>query len=206
MSDRTFFELTLNKGGTPVQAEVLEGILDAPDLQDWLIHWRGEMAAICQELRDRGVPTDKWPESSTWNWQNKVTRTRDTLANRGFALRAEEMTQGLILADLCSMHRCRIPAQTDKDLVYVDYLESAPWNIGYVRPKRYSGVGFALLATAVHLSFDEGFKGRVGLHSLPGARDFYRHYELTDFGPDSEDGGLHYFELSEAHALKLLQK
>jgi len=62
-------------------------------------------------------------------------------------------------------------------------------------------VGQLLFATAVNLSFDEELGGRVGLHSLPGAKTFYRKVlKLTDFGPDSEYRGLCYFELSEEQA------
>lgn len=39
---------------------------------------------------------------------------------------------------------------------------------------RLRGVGTALVTAAVALSEDEGFKGRIGLHSLPQAEDFYR--------------------------------
>jgi len=49
------------------------------------------------------------------------------------------------------------------------YIETAPWNIKLLEPKpRYGGVGARLIRVATELSLDEGYKGRVGLHSLPG--------------------------------------
>lgn len=59
--------------------------------------------------------------------------------------------------------------------IYVDYLESAPWNLkNGVEPPRFLGVGTVLLIEAVRMSADAGFEGRVGLHSLPQAEAFYR--------------------------------
>ena len=63
-------------------------------------------------------------------------------------------------------------------MVYVDYLEVAPWNIKPLmevlgRKPQFQGVGTRLLEAAVRLSEDEGFKGRVGLHSLGTSEGFY---------------------------------
>ena len=96
-------------------------------------------------------------------------------------------------------------------VVYVDFLEAAPWNYEpFTRPDppRYRGVGAALVAGAVQLSFDMGLHGRVGLYSLIGAEAFYLRLGFTrlfvDTDPRSATRDCRYFELSPHSAERLL--
>ena len=92
-----------------------------------------------------------------------------------------------------------------KPLVYVDYLEVAPWNQSFAgTSKKYRGAGPILLTAAVELSFDEGFKGRVGLHSLPQAESFYEKEGMIDLGPDAQVQNLRYYEMTSDVAQTLL--
>jgi hypothetical protein len=121
------------------------------------------------------------------------------LAFHGFCVVAQGETQGLAQLDLT--RACREPSQRGKPLVYVDYLEVAPWNrpdLG--APQRLRGVGSALITAAIALSHDEGFKGRLGLHSLPQADSFYRRIGMIDLGPDSAYQNLRYFEMTVEQA------
>ena len=57
----------------------------------------------------------------------------------------------------------RIKSQLRKPLVYVDYLETAPWNIKPLmraldKEIQLAGIGTRLIEAAVRLSMDEGFK------------------------------------------------
>lgn len=96
-----------------------------------------------------------------------------------------------------------------KPLVYVDYLESAPWNLKDFTPEppRYGAVGVRLIEAAVRFSQAEGFAGRVGLHSLPQSESFYEDTclmtrgELDQFG----DYSLLWFELTATSAVKFLK-
>lgn len=90
--------------------------------------------------------------------------------------------------------------------MYLDYLEVAPWN----RPEfgaapRLRGVGSALITAAVALSDEEGFKGRLGLHSLPQADAFYRKIGMTDLGQDPAYQNLRYFEMTVEQARAFLE-
>jgi hypothetical protein len=72
----------------------------------------------------------------------------------------------------------RLQSQKGKPVVYIDYLETAPWNVKFLmkalgRKTRFSSVGTRLVEAAIRKSLEEGFKGRVALHSLPGAERFY---------------------------------
>ena len=127
------------------------------------------------------------------------------LAFRGFSIVAQGVTQGLAQVNLTKS--AREPSQEGKPLVYVEYLEVAPWN----RPElgatpRLRGLGTALMTATIALSEEEGFKGRIGLHSLPQADDFYRRCGMTDLGPDQAYQNLRYFEMTAEQARALLEE
>lgn len=185
-----------------VEAELRDAIEQA-QLDDWQTKWQPALLAVLQDLARRGVPMSQWPQSWHWNWAQKTARVQGFLAFRGFSVVAQGVTQGLAQIDLTKPSR--EPTQAGKPLVYIDYLEVAPWNrpdLG--APPRLKGVGTALLSAAVALSYDEDFKGRLGLHSLPQADAFYRKIGMTDLGPDPAYQNLRYFEMTVEQARAFL--
>jgi hypothetical protein len=69
---------------------------------------------------------------------------------------------------------------------------------------RFKGIGRILLGAAISLSFHEEFAGRIGLHALPQAEDWYRHVcGMTDLGVDGKK--MRYFEMTEAQAKAFLE-
>jgi hypothetical protein len=92
-----------------------------------------------------------------------------------------------------------------EQVVYVDYVESAPWNIkrAAVLP-RFLGVGTILIAEAVRLSLEMGLGGRVGLHSLPQAEAFCNRCGMTRIGADADYYDLSYFEFTGKQAVDWL--
>lgn len=100
-----------------------------------------------------------------------------------------------------SKYRVRETSQAGQDMVYVDYVETAPWNRDKVVPTpEFGGVGTNFVRVAIQLSRDEGFRGRIGLHSLPQSEPFYRRIGMLDFGPDATKQNLTYFEMTSAIA------
>jgi hypothetical protein len=152
----------------------------------------------------REVPMQQWPQSWHWRWDKKVAAMTGMLADQGFSVACDGMTQGLMRVDLTKP--ARLPAQTGKPLVYVDFLEVAPWNRSdCTTTPKYRGIGTALLIAAVTLSQQEDFKGRIGLHSLPQADGFYRAQGMTDLGPDAQYASqLRYFEFTPEKAVAFL--
>ena len=61
-----------------------------------------------------------------------------------------------------------------------------------------------MMTAAVELSLEEGFKGRVGLHSLPQAETFYEKHGMIDLGPDAGVQNLRYYEMTSDVAQTLL--
>ena len=108
-----------------------------------------------------------------------------------------------------TIKRSRLPQQAGQHLVYVEYVQAAPWNRHAVSGRAsYRGVGTVLMAAAIQQSVDEGYHGRIGLHSLPQADTFYRDAcGMTDLGPDPSYSRvpLRYFEMTEDQASVFLK-
>jgi GNAT superfamily N-acetyltransferase len=89
-------------------------------------------------------------------------------------------------------------------VLYVDYLESAPWNnpdLTVPDLPRFGGVGTQLLMEAIRLSIELGLNGQVGLHSLPQAVEFYiRRGMRLRIRSDRAYHGLPYFEYTAGGA------
>ena len=133
-------------------------------------------------------------EDSHWDWNAKHKATTSYLNYERFALECDQITQGLMMLELDS-HRSRL--ELGKSIVYVDFLATAPWNRRSIQnPPDYKGVGSVFFQFAILRSHELEYQGRVGLHALPKAVDFYTKLGMKSFGPDSEKQNLHYFELS----------
>lgn len=109
---------------------------------------------------------------------------------------------------LNTLESCRLPQQQGKSMVYIEYLVTAPWNRLSLAPQpRFGGIGSALVGVAIQISFDEGFDGRLGLHSLPQASAWYaQKCGMTDLGIDPNKKPLQYFEITTDQANAFLAK
>ena len=190
--------------GEGVEGELRDAI-EQVQIDDWQREWQPALLAGLQDLARRGVPVGQWPQSWHWDWSKKTARVQGLLAFRGFSVVAQGVTQGLAQVDLTKA--AREASQAGKPIVYLDYLEVAPWNRPeFGRVPRLRGVGSALLTAAVALSVEEGFKGRIGLHSLPQADAFYAKIGMTDLGQDSAYQNLRNFEMTAARAQAFLEQ
>ena len=190
----------------PEAAELWHAITEQ-QLADWEGEWVPELFKAIQRLRRSGVERRHWPQSRHWDWRRKVTALQEMLANPCFSIVCDGLTQGMMVVDTVK-GRCRIESQEGQHLVYVAFVENAPWNRAELfAPPRYRGVGSILIKTAVALSEDLEFYGRIGLHSLPQANDFYAYTcGMTDLGADPEYGGLRYFEMTPEQARAFVAK
>jgi len=191
--------------GAGIEAELRDAIEEA-QLLDWQTQWQPALHRTLQELVRQGIPMTQWPQSWHWDWRAKAVQVAELLAFQGYSVVCDGMTQGLMRVDLTKAAKALV--QKGKPLVYVDYLEVAPWN----RPDlgqavRYKGVGTALMVAATALSEQEGFKGRIGLHSLPQAESYYRdRCGMIDLGPDATYQDLKYFEMTPDRAKAFLEE
>lgn len=169
--------------------------------------WGPIRAQIMQELLGATIERSRWPESLHWNWTLKSSQVRLLVAT-GFGIVSDNRWQGVMLTKTAP-YVSRLVARSNKPIVYIDYLETAPWNWNIKEINQaglLKGVGTSLFLAAVRQSFDEGFGGRVGLHALPQAKRFYAEtLGMTDLGADITKQNLHYFELTEILATQILR-
>ncbi len=192
--------LTNVSTGKPVEGELWDQITEK-QLGDWEAEWQPAVTEALKRLNHAGVGRPNWPQSRHWDWRQKTKAIQGLLAYPGVSVMCEGVTQGLMIVNTSS-YRCRIPAQAGRELVYVEFLENAPWNRKeLLLQPRFRGVGSILVGTAIQLSLAEGFKGRIGLHSLPQANPWYANTcGMTDLGIDTDKQGLRYFEMTPAQA------
>lgn len=207
MVETSWIYLLETTSGQGVEAELRDAI-ESAQLQDWKAHWQPALMAILQEMDLRRLPRAQWRHNWhwDWDWETKSDQVSGLAASCGFSVICSGLAQGLMRVDLTKS--AREPSQTGEPLVYVDYLELAPWNRPELgRTPRYKGVGTALIAAAVALSEQAGFKGRIGLHSLPEADAFYGgRCGMSDSGCDAKYQNLRYFELTTDRAKGFLQE
>jgi hypothetical protein len=136
-------------------------------------------------------------EHEHWDWRNKADSV-EAGEHMLVAVECQGEAQGLM-----AVFRTPRPGRLGGGPVaYVDYVESAPWNLkGLTGDPRFLGVGTILVADAVRLSVETSLGGRVGLHSLPQAEAFYEtKCRMTRVGPDPGYYDLVYFESTDQQA------
>jgi hypothetical protein len=187
-------------GSYPVGAW-LHDDLGALDLLDAEIVWMpARLKAVAQMLRS-GVAEVDLPQHRHWNWWEKAHELK-MLATGGFGIHCDGLWQGLMMTTTVG-HIARLPVQIGMPLIYIKYLESAPWNVkAFAQTPKYGAIGTRLLEAAVRLSISEGFAGRVGLHALPNpaTEQFYQRRGLNGLGDDPRVENLPYYEFTTAAA------
>jgi hypothetical protein len=143
----------------------------------------------------------KYMENSHWDWRNKVERVVEgKLLLTG--LECEGELQGLVALATLPRYSC---LTAGSQAMYIDYIETAPWNLRIPGPPRFEGVGTILLADAILLSRELGHEGRVSLHSLPSAESWYlKRCRMTDLGQDPAYYDLRCFEYTSDAASEWL--
>ncbi len=140
------------------------------------------------------------PEHMHWRWERKVLASAHLLSYPTMGIEYEGQVQGLMML-LTDGEFGRLPEQARQPLVYVHFLATAPWNLGaVVAQPRFRGVGTVLLRAAIETSIDLGFKGRMGLHSLPQSETWYDRIGMICLGADSSKQNLKYYEMTAAQA------
>lgn len=176
-------------------------------LDDWQTKWIPALIRSVMRVQTTAIVRPQWPQSHRWDWRAKAEALKGMLAYRGFSIVCAGVTQGMMIVDTTTK-RGRLDEQQGKNLVYVNFVENAPWNRKeLVDVPRYRGVGSILIGAAMALSKEEEFKGRIGLHSLPQANGFYaNHCGMTDLGPDPAYLGMRYFETLPQQADEFLAR
>ncbi|MEL6606413.1 MAG: hypothetical protein AAFP20_24720, partial [Cyanobacteria bacterium J06614_10] len=79
----------------------------------------------------------RFDEDAHWNWRRKYKALQLQPSYEKYAVEVDKITQGLMFIEL-DMHRSRI--DEGKNLVYVEYLSTAPWNRLAAPSRSFKGV------------------------------------------------------------------
>jgi hypothetical protein len=191
-------ELVERASGLFVPASIYHG-LDQKNFDDFEQLWRPRLKAARASVATWAEAAALNAQDSHWDWKKIAVEAEKTIGEETYALEAAGQTQGLMLI---SEKFARLPTQLGRELVYVEFVSTAPWNRPeLVTDPRYKGVGIALLGTAISKSVELGFGGRIGLHSLQQSESWYQDIEeLTDVEYDTAKK-MRYFEMTEAGAM-----
>jgi hypothetical protein len=135
-----------NRGASPlvVPAQIVSDLSERR-----LREVEGSWRATREELRAIGAPS----QHDHWSWTNKAPRVRSG-ETRIVSVECEGDAQGLMA--LLTSKRTLLPP-LGQSLVYVDFLEAAPWNLrAHTSEPRFLGVGKSLLGAAIRMSLDLG--------------------------------------------------
>jgi hypothetical protein len=164
--------------------------------------WLTYLAIRKAQLASAGKIYDR-PDYWHWRWEQKVSIRAHLLSTPTMGIERNGNIEGLMML-LTDGEFCRLPEQATLPLVYVIYIASAPWNLPQLGAQKYCGIGTVLLRAAVEMSFDLGFKGRIGLHSLPKAEPFYERHGMQALGIDPHKEHLKYYEMTAEAAEKFI--
>ncbi len=182
--------------GNLVDAVIYRGISEK-NIDDWQNYWIPQFKSSRAILKKSGV------EDSHWDWNLKTTEIEGQLAYDSFAIEADEKTQGMMIVNSATYFS---KIEKGKPLIYIEYIATAPWNRKLlVSEPEYGAVGKILFYQAIGESINKKFEGRIGLHSLPSAIDWYIYLGMMDFGED-DIKKMHYLELDNKTAAKLLNE
>jgi hypothetical protein len=172
--------------------------------------WRPVVVEAAKRMARSGSRRETVPRHFHWDWTSKEADLR-MLAYSFFGVSAKGRLQGLMKLE--SVGRVgRVSSQKGKPLIYVDYLETAPWNIRSLmlalgRNPEFGAVGTRLIEAAVRKSLDEGFKGRLALHSLSTSERFYLDVcGMTAVGRDAGKQNLLWCEFIPKQAERFLNE
>ncbi|WP_339749083.1 hypothetical protein [uncultured Rubinisphaera sp.] len=186
---------------------ILHKELNDLEIVDVEVAWSPVRLQALRTMLQKGVSRNDIPQHVHWNWAVKAMNHSGILAYRSFGVEAAGKMQGLMLVRLAGID-ARLDPDKGRPIVYIDFIETAPWNAKeFTDSPVYKGVGVRLIQAAAQSSIDEGFSGRVGLHSLSQAKPFYTHAcEMQLLGADPNYHNLDYYELTAVKAAQLLKK
>ena len=142
--------------------------------------WTPYEAAIIDRANHRGLDTEGYLQHKNLSWVQKYDTaealSQENLVFEFIGLECDNEVQGLVVLSYAPFIKSKIAPS--EQIVFIDYLEAAPWNqnrlLRYLGDApRYSEVGTRLVAAAVQQSLNCGFGGRIGLESLHQSVSFY---------------------------------
>lgn len=193
--------------GESVQADFIE------DVNSELIAateelWGPKSARLRAEALARGIPEEDLPlDHEHWDWRKKIKLAKP--GSRFLGVSWEKQVQGLM--KITPGGPCRLQEQSGQALVYIDYIEIAPWNLPVLAEfPRFRRIGSYFIEAAIEISHENGCDGRIGLHSLKKAEGFYESCGMRNCGMEKLGYSLKgleysYFEMTPIQARSFVE-
>lgn len=186
----------------PVEAELFDEVT-VDHFLETKRDWRPMVVEAAKLLVKSGAPRESIPRHFHWDWSMKEPDLR-ALAFSFFGITCGGKLQGLMKLETLG-RSCRLATQKGKPLIYVDYLETAPWNLKPVTQalglsSQFGAVGTRLMEAAVRRSIEEDCRGRLGLHSLSTSERFYLNCGMTAVGRDPAKQNMLWYEFTPEQA------
>jgi hypothetical protein len=170
-------------------------------IEDFENQWRPLMNERIANISKSESTASANVQDAHWKWREKTNDRNARIDFESFSVECNGVTQGLMFVNSATFSKA--PSQLNQFMIYIDLVSTAPWNRpGFTKDRLYKGVGPLLLGTAISYSIEQGFNGRIGLHSLPQSESWYRdECGMTDLGIDySYPQKLRYFEMTAVQA------
>lgn len=195
------------KSGTFVAATFYEE-LTVDQMAEAEAQWKPVRNAAVKQLRSSGKAESDVRaiiQHGHWDWVKKAKNViAMSLTFRCFGIKLKDKWQGLATVDL-GTHRAEVEPDRGKPIVYVEFLESAPWNLEtMVDDPQYGLIGKRLVEAAIHMSIAEEFRGRVGLLALPQAEGFYEKCGMIRV-ESARRHGMSWFEMTQEGANEFIE-
>lgn len=106
------------------------GVLDMLDAEEQWAPWR---IRVLRKFMESGIEQESWPEHCHWNWAKKAKELKKLDIDnplspyRIMGVKHEDQWQGIILVTSVG-HGTRL-GRKGRSLLYVEFLETAPWNL-----------------------------------------------------------------------------
>lgn len=209
MTQRISIRLLDRHKGEIVDATLHEGVTEE-QIRVAQAEWEPIRKRAIELLYKQGHSLEDLPKHWGWDWTRKISRLGSPLSGF-YGIECESKMQGL-LEVAKEGYLAKLTPQKGKPIIYIKFIETAPWNNRILDPSpRFGGVGSRLMRVAIELSLAEDCKGRLGLHSLPGNKKdepewFYQHVcKMEPIETERDGEGLLYFEFSPEMAEKFLR-
>lgn len=156
------------------------------------VHKFGYIASVIKRWNAGVRPNFNW--AAVFNFHPTATVYSINALNRAQALM--QLKEGHIIS---------YGTGARKPVVYVSFLEVAPWNNSRkVKARKFSGLGAMLIRVAQARSVLSGTDGRVGLHAVAKSEGFYESLGFKALDCPNEYNEVYYELDSEAASNKLL--
>ena len=181
----------------------LESSLECDTLwkQDWLALFKQIQQVQPDETKQSEILASISTEDIHWDWFKKAVDS-STEEYEWFHLYADGKPQAA-----CLIYHPEASVLELGDIFYVKFVAVAPWNRTCdLRPRKFRRLGEIMLRAVQRFAVEE-LKLRPGfcLHSLPKAEGFYAKLKMVKVGGKEDAQSLAYYELPQAHAVKLME-